>query len=535
MPIDDNNMFSLTGINKTTDELVVMDLDNSTDNVSLHSSSNTNNIDTLNIKNILNKDTNKDLNLSAYDGTSINPIIQINNTHQHINITSNLNVASNLNLQGSIIISAGNNSLKSTTITEYINGNDNYSIINLCPHNGPNGGGNAHADKYSGIDFRTNHLSYNKTSAFLRYIPTNNFIRGELHMGASEGLIGDHTTSCSASLKIKSSGVEVVGTTTSSTLNVTGATTLSSTLNVNNQTTITKLYNKIRHAASPAWTGLNTTDNSDDSNAYAARFYTGKTPSGAGYFAGPTNMNHFIDIGGYLAGGPYMSETYEGSAAFPTITTNFTRIFFSVNYNYVAHIANTNVGVLDFTGQHRSKIINIDINTIQDYIGMIVVSTGKLDNLDKNVNEFKPNINESLPIVELSNKKKDKSVFGVLSDVEDENNNNREYNTGNFVSVYPKKDSSDNRVFINSVGEGAIWIVNTNGNLENGDYIQSSDVIGHGEKQTSEFLANYTVAKITMNCTFDINSNDYDCVEFIDSTSGNTYRKAFVGCTYHCG
>ena len=69
--------------------------------------------------------------------------------------------------------------------------------------------------------------------------------------------------------------------------------------------------------------------------------------------------------------------------------------------------------------------------------------------------------------------------------------------------------------------------MNTNGNLENGDYIQSSDVIGHGEKQTSEFLANYTVAKITCDCDFTLNSEDYNCVEFIDSTSGNTYRKGF--------
>ena len=50
-------------------------------------------------------------------------------------------------------------------------------------------------------------------------------------------------------------------------------------------------------------------------------------------------------------------------------------------------------------------------------------------------------------------------------------------------------------VYINGIGEGAIWIVNTNGNLENGDYIQSSDIIGHGEKQDDDFLHNYTVAK----------------------------------------
>ena len=98
-----------------------------------------------------------------------------------------------------------------------------------------------------------------------------------------------------------------------------------------------------------------------------------------------------------------------------------------------------------------------------------------------------------------------------------------------------EKKQDDNRVYINSLGEGAIWIVNTNGNLENGDYIQSSDVIGYGEKQTSEFLANYTVAKITCNCNFDINSTKYKCESFVDAISGNTYLKAFVGCTYHCG
>ena len=64
---------------------------------------------------------------------------------------------------------------------------------------------------------------------------------------------------------------------------------------------------------------------------------------------------------------------------------------FSVNGSYsVSRTAS--VGQIDFTGQHRSKIINID-NNIQDYIGMIVVSTGKLDNLEKGVNEHKPNIN----------------------------------------------------------------------------------------------------------------------------------------------
>ena len=52
------------------------------------------------------------------------------------------------------------------------------------------------------------------------------------------------------------------------------------------------------------------------------------------------------------------------------------------------------------------------------------------------------------------------------------------------------------------MGEGGIWVTNKNGNLESGDYITSSIIPGYGQKQDSEFLANYTVAKITMDCDF---------------------------------
>ena len=82
----------------------------------------------------------------------------------------------------------------------------------------------------------------------------------------------------------------------------------------------------------------------------------------------------------------------------------------------------------------------------------------------------KPSINESLPSVVLSSKRNQKSVFGVVSD-------------------YEKPEDSD-RLF-------------------------------------------YTVAKITQNCLFDLESDAYVVEEF--THNGQTYLKAFVGCTYHCG
>tara|TARA_B100001093_G_scaffold57028_1_gene48232 strand:- start:493 stop:933 length:441 start_codon:yes stop_codon:yes gene_type:complete len=143
------------------------------------------------------------------------------------------------------------------------------------------------------------------------------------------------------------------------------------------------------------------------------------------------------------------------------------------------------------------------------------------------------------------------------------------------------KEVGDTRPYINSVGEGAVWVSDKNGNLESGDYITSCTIPGYGMKQDSEFLANYTVAKITMDCDFNPVTQsvkqilkDSDGNNILDSNgfvqwenhptetekaynmrylladgtqiteedyttrklNGETvYRAAFVGCTYHCG
>ena len=110
------------------------------------------------------------------------------------------------------------------------------------------------------------------------------------------------------------------------------------------------------------------------------------------------------------------------------------------------------------------------------------------------------------------------------------------------------------------------------GSLESGDYITTSTVKGYGQKQDSEFLANYTVAKITMDCDFDpvtqpvqvikkdedgenvldehnqIQWEDHPTetekaykIRYLDADGVETdeasavHKAAFVGCTYHCG
>lgn len=103
-------------------------------------------------------------------------------------------------------------------------------------------------------------------------------------------------------------------------------------------------------------------------------------------------------------------------------------------------------------------------------------------------------------MVSLSTEANDKSCFGVISASEDPDS--REETNGNMISIF-EKELGDTRVYINSVGEGAMWVTDINGPLESGDYITTSNVPGYGQKQDSEFLANYTVAKITMDCDFD--------------------------------
>jgi hypothetical protein len=224
-----------------------------------------------------------------------------------------------------------------------------------------------------------------------------------------------------------------------------------------------------------------------------------------------------------------------------------------VQRNYGANEINSNwikVGFGSFTAFHRcytdDELYNgetdEDIDIFKNkYVGCVVIATGKIktDFTRKIPNEVevevevesepihKPpkkeidewyseidkdgiTIEDAVPVVRLSRQRKDKRVFGVFGGLRSTNN----------------KD----RLIVNSVGEGGITVANTNGNIENGDYIQSSELIGYGEKQDDDLLHNYTVAKATIDCNFELDSPYYQCYEI-----ENGVRVAFIACSYHCG
>jgi hypothetical protein len=232
--------------------------------------------------------------------------------------------------------------------------------------------------------------------------------------------------------------------------------------------------------------------------------------------------------------------------------------------------------ILSFTGQHicvpsepmtRGLVVSANKNKYFNLNGALTTGVGAIRS------------SESIPMVSLSNVANDRSVFGVVDTIESGISTIRK-NTSGPIMVTSEKEMGDNRVIVNSIGEGAIQVVDTNGPLVSGDYMTTSNITGYAQKQDSEFLANYTVAKITMDCDFnpadvpiqvikkkdngenDLDKNGFiqwedhptytqkaynigylaaDGTHIIPDTEGTydeanvVYRTAYVGCTYHCG
>lgn len=132
--------------------------------------------------------------------------------------------------------------------------------------------------------------------------------------------------------------------------------------------------------------------------------------------------------------------------------------------NYTGLIPYLIKAVTEISDEHNCHKVTVPVeiySNVSNYHGLIV---------SKNTN------------VNISSVTMDTSVYGVISNV--------------------KTDTNNNEILVEASGEGSVWVTNINGNLEAGDYITTSNVAGYGQKQDSEFLANYTVAKITTDCDF---------------------------------
>lgn len=275
-------------------------------------------------------------------------------------------------------------------------------------------------------------------------------------------------------------------------------------------------------------------------------YYGGETILGAN--ATPSNLRVYGEVRSEYESGSgndiYMTAR-DGSLpgypndSYPTLKTDYSNMYFSVGGNYSGYLATASVGQIDFTGQHRC-IPEEDNLFDESLIGRIVYSTGKINSLipdedgvhQPTTGKDGIDVVEAIPVVALCDENQDKRCFGVIASIKDDDKDGlKEFKQGVFTSMV-QAPIEDNRLTINSLGEGGIWVVNVNGNIKNGDYITTCDVAegGYGAKQADDLLHNYTCAKATITCNFVLDGANYKCEEFEDG--GKTYRKAFISCVY---
>ena len=204
---------------------------------------------------------------------------------------------------------------------------------------------------------------------------------------------------------------------------------------------------------------------------------------------------------------------------------------------------------LDFTGQHRTAITESFRAMVAEgrtpqgvpLVGCVVSSTGRISSVPDKSGVVRTGaegiqVSCALPVVELSVERRDKKCFGVFAGCEDmllvgvHGARSRVYRAGG-MNVVVAKASNDDRVVVNSLGEGACWVVGEPGmRVENGDYLCTSEVPGLAERQDDDVMHSYTVAKATMNCDFDAHTLDYASVVF--EYDGRSRVACLLACTY---
>lgn len=187
-------------------------------------------------------------------------------------------------------------------------------------------------------------------------------------------------------------------------------------------------------------------------------------------------------------------------------------VVFSGEDGSVGFIANQGGSMVygGFTGSHITPVDKDELHDLKT-IGLIVSSNG-IAMTDKAFSE--PYVGTTL-----SRKEKDKSVLGVICE------RPRLYDDGLVLSNWKK---GVHGITVNSLGNGRIWVTNIAGNIENGDFICSSNIPGYGQMQDDDLMHNYTAAKST-------EAIDWDNVTDTITHNGIEYKKFLVACSYHCG
>lgn len=142
-------------------------------------------------------------------------------------------------------------------------------------------------------------------------------------------------------------------------------------------------------------------------------------------------------------------------------------------------------GYLPFTGSHQAFLLKGTNFELGDIV------------YDKEV-VIKHDISNTITEVAITDKPKMKTVIGVLAKTYEEARNDLDideelwYNLCNKYSLH----------LINSVGEGMLNVCGENGDIEAGDLIVSSNMLGKGMRQDDDIIRSITVAKARESVTF---------------------------------
>lgn len=183
--------------------------------------------------------------------------------------------------------------------------------------------------------------------------------------------------------------------------------------------------------------------------------------------------------------------------------------------------------VTSFTAGHDS-VIEQSVDVVP---GMIVESTGEV--------WYKPTditFETALPKIRLADSDGSKRVFGVIAGYVEQPEDEQEWVHNGFTMRpgFPKYGqiagvgANEWNIGTMSIGEGCIWITNINGDVENGDLIESSVIKGYGRKQDDDIMRSKTVAKCTETIDWSLIT---DTIEY----NGTAYKRCLVCCTFHCG
>ena len=204
----------------------------------------------------------------------------------------------------------------------------------------------------------------------------------------------------------------------------------------------------------------------------------------------PDLSNFFLgtsDYGGYFA-------KYDGIVSDNPLTLKTSTLLKSItlaNNLYAAYLVG---GVGSFTGAHDAYI---DPNE-QFTLGDIVIDLFPVS---------KKTIDDTITKVTLASSINQKSVVGVISNygivnspsipvaiAADKELTDPDINT-KPMEQYIEIHTNSRYITINSLGEGLINVCGEGGNIDVGDLITSSSMLGKGMKQHDDIIRNYTVAK----------------------------------------